>query len=78
MKRGLIVALSSLLLLAATAVPAQESVAPKVLRYSFRVAETGFDPAQISDLYSRTVTANIFEAPLQFEAGASAMDAAAE
>ena len=67
MKRGLIVALSSLLLLAATAVPAQESVAPKVLRYSFRVAETGFDPAQISDLYSRTVTANIFEAPLQFE-----------
>ena len=29
----------------------------KVLRYAFRVAETGFDPAQISDLYSRTVHA---------------------
>ncbi len=40
---------------------------PKVLRYSFRVAETGFDPAQISDLYSRTVAANIFDAPLEFE-----------
>ena len=39
----------------------------KVLRYAFRVAETGFDPAQISDLYSRTITANIFEAPLQIE-----------
>ena len=39
----------------------------KVLRYAFRVAETGFDPAQISDLYSRTVAANIFDAPLQLE-----------
>jgi ABC-type transport system substrate-binding protein len=38
---------------------------PKVLRYAFRVAETGFDPAQISDLYSSTIVANIFEAPLQ-------------
>ncbi|MEW6706392.1 MAG: ABC transporter substrate-binding protein [Pseudomonadota bacterium] len=33
----------------------------KVLRYAFPVAETGFDPAQISDLYSRTVTPHIFE-----------------
>src|SRR5688572_20535449 len=41
--------------------------APKVLRYAFRIAETGFDPAQISDLYSRTITANIFDAPLQYE-----------
>jgi ABC-type transport system substrate-binding protein len=38
--------------------PAQE----KVLRYAFRVAETGFDPAQLSDLYSRILTANIFDA----------------
>jgi len=43
------------------------SSAPKVLRYSFRIAETGFDPAQVSDLYSRTIAANIFDAPLQFE-----------
>jgi len=39
----------------------------KVLRYAFRVAETGFDPAQYSDLYSNTIMANIFEAPLAFE-----------
>jgi ABC-type transport system substrate-binding protein len=32
-----------------------------VFRYAFRVAETGFDPAKISDLYSRTITPHIFE-----------------
>jgi ABC-type transport system substrate-binding protein len=32
------------------------------LNYAFPVAETGFDPTRLSDLYSRTVTANIFEA----------------
>ncbi len=40
--------------------------AKKVIRYSFRVAETGFDPAQISDRYSKTIAAAIFEAPLEF------------
>ncbi|GAB4476599.1 MAG: ABC transporter substrate-binding protein [Burkholderiaceae bacterium] len=40
---------------------------PKVLRYAFPVAETGFDPVQISDLYSRIVTAHIFEAPLKYD-----------
>jgi len=40
---------------------------PKVLRYAFRVAETGFDPAQVQDLYSRTVLANIIEAPLTYD-----------
>jgi ABC-type transport system substrate-binding protein len=34
----------------------------KVLRYAFPVAETGFDPAQLSDLYSRIITANLFDA----------------
>jgi ABC-type transport system substrate-binding protein len=34
---------------------------PKILRYAFRVAETGFDPAQVNDLYSRTITPHIFE-----------------
>ena len=33
----------------------------KVLRYAFNTAETGFDPARIVDLYSRIVTAHIFE-----------------
>ncbi|MBX3604561.1 MAG: bicyclomycin resistance protein [Piscinibacter sp.] len=40
---------------------------PRVLRYAFPIAETGFDPIQLSDLYSRTVTAGIFEAPLAFD-----------
>jgi ABC-type transport system substrate-binding protein len=49
---------------AAAAASAQGSAAApvKVLRYAFPVAETGFDPAQINDLYSRIITANIFEA----------------
>jgi ABC-type transport system substrate-binding protein len=33
----------------------------KVLRYAFLVAETGFDPAKVSDLYSHIVTGHIFE-----------------
>ncbi len=39
----------------------------KVLRYAFPAAETGFDPAQVTDLYSNTVLANIFESPLEYE-----------
>jgi ABC-type transport system substrate-binding protein len=34
----------------------------KVLRYAFPIAESGFDPAQVVDLYSRIVTSHIFEA----------------
>lgn len=51
---------------AAAARPAA-APAPKILRYAFPAAETTFDPAQVSDLYSRTVIAGIFEAPLEFE-----------
>jgi ABC-type transport system substrate-binding protein len=39
----------------------------KVFRYAFPIAETHFDPAYISDLYSRTVASAFFEAPLEFE-----------
>lgn len=46
---------------AASASSASTSTPPKVLRYAFRVAETGFDPARVTDLYSRTLTAHIFE-----------------
>lgn len=42
--------------------PARAANGAKVLRYAFPIAETGFDPAQVIDLYSRTVTANIFDA----------------
>jgi len=41
--------------------------AAKTLRYAFLIAETTFDPAQVSDLYSRTVLSGIFEAPLEYE-----------
>jgi ABC-type transport system substrate-binding protein len=51
----------------AEAAPDKQAPQPKTLRYAFRIAETGFDPAQISDLYSRIVAAGIFEAPLQYE-----------
>jgi ABC-type transport system substrate-binding protein len=47
-------------LLIASAAAAQGE-AKKVLRYAFPIAETGFDTVQLSDLYSRTVTANIFD-----------------
>jgi len=39
----------------------------KVFRYAMRVAETGFDPAQISDLYSSTMASNIFDALYAYE-----------
>jgi ABC-type transport system substrate-binding protein len=47
--------------------PTPEAPPLKVLRYAFLIAETTFDPAQISDLYSRIVCSGIFEAPLEFE-----------
>jgi ABC-type transport system substrate-binding protein len=39
----------------------------KVLRYAFPIAETGFDPVQITDLYSRTVTPNIFDGLYRYD-----------
>ena len=44
-------------------------VAPgsNVLRVLFESAETGFDPAQVSDLYSSRVIAHIFEALLGYD-----------
>ncbi|GAA0742597.1 ABC transporter substrate-binding protein [Ideonella azotifigens] len=38
-----------------------ESGGQKVLRYALRAAETGFDPAPLSDLYSRIITSHLFE-----------------
>jgi len=46
---------------------ATEGASPKVLRYAMRVAETGFDPAQITDLYSATLAANMFDALYEYE-----------
>ncbi|HZF80914.1 MAG TPA: ABC transporter substrate-binding protein [Rubrivivax sp.] len=47
---------------AASAQNGAASLGKRTLRYAFPVAETGFDPAQINDTYSRTVTCHIFEA----------------
>ena len=44
-----------------------EAEPARVLRYAFSVAETGFDPAQLSDIYSRYLTAHIFETPLTYD-----------
>jgi ABC-type transport system substrate-binding protein len=46
---------------------AAQSPAKKVFRYAFPSAETGFDPAQISDLYSRTITSHIFDSLYGYE-----------
>ena len=39
----------------------------KVLRIAFATAETGFDPTQVNDIYSRGVTSHIFEALYAFD-----------
>lgn len=57
-------------LLAAWAVAGAQalpSAPPKVLRYAMEVAETGFDPAQVPDVYSREIIDNIIEAPLRYD-----------
>lgn len=54
------------LLVLVLALPARAEE-PKVLRYAFRVAETGFDPVKLSDLYSRMVTAHLFEALITYD-----------
>src|SRR5689334_11602656 len=46
---------------------APPAFAEKVLRYAFPVAETGFDPVQINDLYSSIILAHIFDAPLEYD-----------
>jgi len=48
-------------LLGLTAAGTATAAEPKVLRYAFQIAETGFDPAKIGDIYSRIVTGHIFE-----------------
>ena len=55
--------------LALPARPAAEPGAPagNILRVPFLAAETGFDPAQIGDLYSHYVTGHIFEAPFRYD-----------
>ena len=53
--------LAALIGLATLAAPVRAEAPAKVLRYAFRAAETSFDPTQLTDIYSRTVTGHIFE-----------------
>jgi ABC-type transport system substrate-binding protein len=46
---------------------AAPAAAEKQLRYAMRVAETGFDPVQINDLYSSILLSHIFDAPLTYD-----------
>jgi hypothetical protein len=41
--------------------------AQKTLRYAFLIAETGFDPAQINDLYSSIILGQIFDPPYTYD-----------
>ena len=61
-------ALAATLALALPAAQATEATPPlKTLRYAFLIAETGFDPVRLSDIYSRTVTSHIFESPYTYD-----------
>ena len=54
----------------ATVAPPAEGAqtgAPKVLRYSFEVAETSLDPVKNNDLYSATLTAHIYESLYHYD-----------
>jgi ABC-type transport system substrate-binding protein len=51
----------------AFSLPLPGEASRKVLRYAFVAAETTFDPAVISDLYSRICTAHMFEALYRFD-----------
>jgi ABC-type transport system substrate-binding protein len=74
MKITTLLALATSLVLACGSTLAQPAKAQgasggalKTVRYAFPIAETSFDPAAITDLYSRTVVAAIFDAPLEYE-----------
>jgi len=56
-----------LLLLALGTATSAQTTERKVLRLAFARAETSMDPARIVDLYSRNLTAHIFEAPLTYD-----------
>ena len=70
MIRNVLLAGLALVCLACAAAPAQgdkTSSAGKTLRYAFLVAESGFDPVQITDLYSNIINNGMFEAPMEYE-----------
>jgi ABC-type transport system substrate-binding protein len=67
-RRGFLQGSAALAATAAGGLPSPSAAQGKrTFRWAFNAAETGFDPAQISDLYSNYVVSNVFEAPLQYD-----------
>jgi ABC-type transport system substrate-binding protein len=65
--KHLLAALAAFLSLVAPAQSAHAAEPVKTLRYAFKIAETGFDPPRLSDIYSRSITAHIFETLYAFD-----------
>ena len=65
-QHALLATLAALVLL-----PAQAADMNKVLRVALNAPETGFDPAKVSDLYSSTVTENIFDPLVTYDSQAT-------
>ena len=67
-RRDLLAAPAALMAAPLRAQTAASNTAPnKTLRYAFLVAETGFDPPQLSDLYSRIITGHIFDSLYRYD-----------
>jgi ABC-type transport system substrate-binding protein len=60
-------ALTALWPLAAPSARADQAGPARVLRYALNKAETGFDPAQVNDVYSWELVGNIFDPPLRYD-----------
>lgn len=61
-RTSLVLLLGTTLSLGVTITEAKSPADPKkVLRYAFPVAETGFDPVAVQDLYSAHILYSVFE-----------------
>jgi ABC-type transport system substrate-binding protein len=67
MLRALAGVLVGVLLCSANAAQTPAAEGKKILKVAFRVAESSFDPAAITDSYSRTVTPHIFEGLYRYD-----------
>jgi oligopeptide transport system substrate-binding protein len=61
------ISLAGVMLFLAVTVPAVAADMNKVLRIAFKQAESGFDPVQVSDLYSATIIESILEPMLSYD-----------
>jgi len=70
MRLPILAVITLLLAVALGAIPpgAALAAAPeKVLRYALQKSESGLDPQQVSDIFSRELVDNVFDAPLRFD-----------